>query len=69
MSKMLRWLEPLGCPMYEVGFSHSLDFNDTRAKVDPDAVWGRLLDVGVGAIQTDIVDTLTQYICLNRRTL
>jgi glycerophosphoryl diester phosphodiesterase len=92
----LRWLAPLGCPMYEVAFddvneleagrnelkrqgarlwvntidcSYSLDFNDTRAQRDPDGVWGRLLDLGVGAIQTDIVGTLTQYICSCGRTL
>jgi len=85
----LRWLEPLGCPMYEVGFSdiadleagrdelrrqgarlwvntidcsHNLDFNDTHALVDPHAVWGRLLQAGVGAIQTDIVADLVGYL-------
>jgi glycerophosphoryl diester phosphodiesterase len=92
----LRWLEVLGCPMYEVAFtnvddletgrdelrrqgarlwvntidcSHSLDFNDSRAQIDPDAVWGRLLDLGVGAIQTDIVSNLTHYIRSHERTL
>ncbi|MBP2550737.1 glycerophosphoryl diester phosphodiesterase [Neorhizobium galegae] len=35
--------------------SHCLDFNDTRALAEPDAVWGALVDAGVGAIQTDEV--------------
>lgn len=45
--------------------SHSADFNDQRALVDPDAVWGTLLDVGVRAIQTDEVGALLRY--LNQR--
>lgn len=35
--------------------AHCLDFNDSRALGDPDAVWGVLVDAGVGAIQTDAV--------------
>lgn len=35
--------------------AHSLDFNDTRALSEPDAVWGALVEAGVGAIQTDEV--------------
>ncbi|MGJ7505318.1 MULTISPECIES: glycerophosphodiester phosphodiesterase family protein [unclassified Variovorax] len=89
----LRWLEPLGCLMYEVGFadladleagrdelrrqgarlwvntidcSHSLDFNDTHALQDADAVWGRLLDIGVGAIQTDVVPDLVAYLARSK---
>jgi glycerophosphoryl diester phosphodiesterase len=42
--------------------SHSLDFNDQRALLDPDAVWGALLDVGVRAIQTDEVGALLRYL-------
>jgi glycerophosphoryl diester phosphodiesterase len=42
--------------------SHSLDLNDHRAASDPEAVWGRLLAAGVGAIQTDAVDALVQYL-------
>lgn len=42
--------------------SHSLDLNDRRALTDPDAVWGALLDVGVGAIQTDAVAPLVAYL-------
>jgi len=42
--------------------SHSLDLNDRRALADPDAVWGRLLDAGVGAIQTDAVSALVHYL-------
>lgn len=33
--------------------SHNLDFNDSRALKDPEAVWGALAAAGVGAIQTD----------------
>jgi len=42
--------------------SHSLDLNDRRAASDPESVWGRLLAAGVGAIQTDAVDALVQYL-------
>ncbi len=42
--------------------SHSLDLNDQRALADPDGVWGALLDVGVGAIQTDAVGELVDYL-------
>lgn len=42
--------------------SHSLDLNDQRALVDPDAVWGALLAAGVGAIQTDAVSALVDYL-------
>lgn len=41
------------------------DFNDTHALRDADAVWGRLLDVGVGAIQTDVVPDLVAYLARN----
>ncbi len=47
--------------------SHSLDYTDGRALLDPDAVWGRLLSAGVGAIQTDAVGSLVSY--LQRRGL
>lgn len=49
------WVNTIDC-------SHSLDFNDTRARSDPDAVWGRLLALGVGAIQTDDVAELVSYL-------
>jgi glycerophosphoryl diester phosphodiesterase len=42
--------------------SHSLDLNDRRALDDPDAVWGALLQAGVGAIQTDAVGPLVAYL-------
>ncbi len=42
--------------------SHSLDLNDERARADPDAVWGRLLSAGAGAIQTDAVAALGAYL-------
>jgi glycerophosphoryl diester phosphodiesterase len=42
--------------------SHPLDFNDTRALADPDAVWGRLARAGVGAIQTDEVEAFKRWI-------
>ncbi|OLP58878.1 glycerophosphodiester phosphodiesterase [Xaviernesmea oryzae] len=40
------WINTLDC-------SHNLDLNDTRALQEPDAVWGRLIEAGAGAIQTD----------------
>ncbi len=49
------WVNTIQC-------SHSLDFNDARARIDPDAVWGCLLDVGVGAMQTDEVAALVDYL-------
>lgn len=49
------WVNTINC-------SHSLDFNDSRAQIDPDAVWGHLIDMGVGAIQTDLVAALEHYI-------
>ncbi len=45
-----------------IAVSHSLDYNDARALREPDAVWGELLDIGVGAIQTDEVARLMQYL-------
>jgi glycerophosphoryl diester phosphodiesterase len=42
--------------------SHSLDLNDARALADPDAVWGRLLSAGAGAIQTDEAGALVAYL-------
>ena len=47
---------------------HSLDFNDTRALTDPDGVWGRLIDAGTGAIQTDESAALVAYL-RQRRSL
>jgi glycerophosphoryl diester phosphodiesterase len=46
--------------------SHCLAFNDTRALTDPDAVWGALVEAGVGAIQTDEVRAFTTW--LNTRS-
>lgn len=42
--------------------SHMTDFNDTAARQDADAIWGRLLDLGVGAIQTDESERLVAYL-------
>lgn len=42
--------------------SHDLDLRDGLALHDPDAVWGRLIEAGVGAIQTDEVDALVAYL-------
>ena len=43
--------------------SHSMDYNDTRALTDPQAVWGRLAEFdGLGAIQTDHPQTLIKYL-------
>lgn len=49
------WVNTIDC-------SHSLDFDDTHAREAPDAVWGRLLQLGVGAIQTDDVALLVGYL-------
>ncbi|NKJ34205.1 glycerophosphodiester phosphodiesterase family protein [Rhizobium sp. SG570] len=37
-------------------------FTDTAALKDPDAIWGRLIDAGVSAIQTDEPKALRAYI-------
>lgn len=42
--------------------SHCLDFNDTRALSNPEAVWGALAEAGVGAIQTDEVEAFTRWL-------
>lgn len=42
--------------------SYCLDFNDTRALADPDAVWAPLVSAGVGAIQTDEVDAFKHWL-------
>ncbi|WP_425644775.1 glycerophosphodiester phosphodiesterase family protein [Agrobacterium leguminum] len=42
--------------------SHCLDFNDTRALSNPEAVWGALAEAGVGAIQTDEVEAFTNWL-------
>jgi glycerophosphoryl diester phosphodiesterase len=39
---------------------------DTAALQDPDAVWGRLLDAGVSAIQTDEAAALKAYLATRR---
>lgn len=39
---------------------------DTAALKDPDAVWGRLLDAGVSAIQTDEAAALKTYLATRR---
>lgn len=41
---------------------HSLDLSDSRALSDPAAVWGRLLDCGVGALQTDQTAGLAKFL-------
>ncbi|WP_062111887.1 glycerophosphodiester phosphodiesterase family protein [Aureimonas sp. AU40] len=42
--------------------AHMTDFNDTAAMADADAIWGRLLDLGVGAMQTDESQALVAYL-------
>lgn len=42
--------------------SHSLDFCDSRAALDPDGVWGVLIDAGVRAFQTDNVGQLVRWL-------
>ncbi|WP_245506633.1 glycerophosphodiester phosphodiesterase family protein [Rhizobium sp. PP-F2F-G48] len=41
--------------------SHCLDYNDSRALRDPQSVWGRLAQAGVGAIQTDEVEAFRAW--------
>lgn len=42
--------------------AHCLDFNDTRAVLNPESVWGALIGAGVGAIQTDEVETFKNWL-------
>ncbi|WP_225181027.1 glycerophosphodiester phosphodiesterase family protein [Pectobacterium aroidearum] len=48
------WVNTLDC-------SHSLDYSDTRALADPEAVWGTLIHAGVGAIQVDHADAFIDF--------
>lgn len=41
-------------------------FTDTAALVDPDAVWGRLIDAGISVIQTDEAASLKSYLAACR---
>ncbi len=41
-------------------------FTDTAALIDPDAVWGRLIDAGISVIQTDEAAALTSYLAARR---
>ena len=41
---------------------HSLDFSDSTALEDPDAVWGRLKELGISAFQTDHPEELAAYL-------
>ncbi|TCQ03867.1 glycerophosphoryl diester phosphodiesterase [Rhizobium sp. PP-F2F-G36] len=45
--------------------SHCLDYNDSRALHDPHAVWSRLKQAGVGAIQTDEVEAFRAWATQN----
>jgi glycerophosphoryl diester phosphodiesterase len=49
--------------------SHSMDYNDTRALADPQAVWGRLAEFEeLGAIQTDHPQTLIEFLRTQARS-
>jgi len=48
--------------------SHCLDFNDSRAGENPEAVWGILVDAGVGAIQTDTIAAFKSWLSHPRKT-
>ncbi|WP_409160693.1 glycerophosphodiester phosphodiesterase family protein [Pectobacterium sp. B2J-2] len=48
------WVNTLDC-------SHSLDYSDTHALADPDAVWGALIRAGVGAIQVDHANVFINF--------
>lgn len=41
---------------------HPLDFHDTGALSEPDAVWGKLIRHGIGAIQTDHAAALNGFL-------
>lgn len=47
--------------------SHNLDFSDSRALVDPDDVWGCLIEAGVTAIQTDRTPELLGWLRAKNR--
>lgn len=42
--------------------AHSGSFSDARALKTPDAVWGALVQAGVGAIQTDEIDAFEAWL-------
>ncbi|BBC74276.1 conserved hypothetical protein [Altererythrobacter sp. B11] len=50
------------CARYWVNSLSGRVFSDTEAVADPDAVWGRLVDLGVDAIQTDEPIMLKTYL-------
>lgn len=41
-------------------------FTDTAALIDPDLVWGRLIDAGISVIQTDEAASLKSYLAARR---
>jgi glycerophosphoryl diester phosphodiesterase len=41
-------------------------FTDTAALIDPEAVWGRLIDAGISVIQTDEAAALKSYLAARR---
>lgn len=41
---------------------HSMHYGDTEALRDPEGVWGRLIDAGVGMIQTDRPEELRAFL-------
>lgn len=41
---------------------HSLDYSDSRALRDPEAVWGTLIEAGITVLQTDRSAALAQYL-------
>jgi glycerophosphoryl diester phosphodiesterase len=45
-----------------IDVAHSLHFCDTNALADPGAIWGRLLNAGVGTFQTDRCEELKAYL-------
>ncbi|MCD7111415.1 glycerophosphodiester phosphodiesterase family protein [Rhizobium sp. DKSPLA3] len=45
--------------------SHCLDYNDSWALIDPQAVWTRLREAGVGAIQTDEIEAFRAWTLRN----
>jgi len=38
------------------------EWTDPRALIEPDAIWGRLMDAGISTIQTDEPAALRAYI-------
>jgi len=54
--------ETLRLGTYTLDPVHCCQLSDSRALNDPDAVWGRLIDAGIGQIMTDQSAALSAYL-------